>query len=160
MKKTIFSTLLVSCILCLTSCSSNDNSVQNRVGDTQSDYELSYAPEEYDYAPAYYVVESDDESECDDESVDLTADVTYYTTDGNIINISRDSYGNISGHDTNGNFYGGYSDEYGYTTMHDSNGNYTYSYTDDYGYTSGHDLNGNYYSGYTDDFGNTTITIY
>ena len=124
-------------------------------------------------------IEYDEEyDECED--IDLSAQVTYYTSDGNYIYVSRDEYGNISGYDINGNYISGYSDQfgnttihdingnyvysytdgYGNTTSHDMNGNYSYSYTDDYGNTSGHDMNGNYYSAYTDDFGYTTITSY
>ncbi|WP_305156511.1 hypothetical protein [uncultured Muribaculum sp.] len=63
---------------------------------------------------AYYY----DEEEHDGyEDIDLTASVNYYTSNGNLIYISRDSYGNISGHDMNGNFYSAYTDDYGNTTV-------------------------------------------
>ena len=55
MKKIIISTILASCILCFSSCSSNDTSTQNEVENSMSDYKLSYAPEEYDYTQTYYV---------------------------------------------------------------------------------------------------------
>lgn len=106
-------------------------------------------------------IECYDDVEYDEyEDVDLSAQVTYYTSEGNYIYVTRDEYGNISGHDMNGNYVYSYSDGYGNTTTHDMNGNYTYSYTDDYGNTTGHDMNGNYYSAYTDDFGYTTVTTY
>lgn len=153
MKNIIFT--ILSAIV-LVSCD-NHKAVDERYNDndfTFSDYYISELPEEDEisYSACY--------EEEEDENIDLTADVTYYTSDGNLIYFSRDCYGNISGHDLNGNFYGGYSDEYGNTTMHDYNGNYTYSHTDEYGYTTGHDLNGNFYSAYTDDFGNTTVNVY
>lgn len=148
--------LTILSVIVLASCS-NQKTVDER--DTNEDFTASYSylpdpVDEEEVAYSYYYGEENG------DDIDLIANVTYYTSDGNLIYISRDSYGNISGHDMNGNFYGGYSDEYGNTTMHDYNGNYTYSHTDEYGYTTGHDMNGNYYSAYTDDFGNTTITSY
>lgn len=156
------------------SCTSNKN-----------DYESAYneiVEIDSNGIPTYYASyedNGDDEFE-NDEEWDMSADITYYRSDGSMVYVTRDEYGNISGHDMNGNYISGYSDQYGNTTIHDMNGNYVYSYsdgygnttshdmngnymysyTDDYGYTTGHDLNGNYYSAYTDDFGYTTITTY
>lgn len=154
MKNLIFTILIV---IVLTSCGNQEKGNDSAYA-SECDSSHSYEPN-YGYASDgmtnYYCEEAEE-----DEDIDLTANVTYYTSDGNIIYINRDSYGNISGHDINGNFIGGYSDEYGNTTMHDYNGNYTYSHTDEYGYTTGHDMNGNFYSAYTDDFGNTTVNVY
>lgn len=159
-----------------TSCS------RNETAEVQSSNTAASMLLYYDSASLNYSVseeEGNDEfRECED--LDMSAQVTYYTSDGNYIYVSRDEYGNISGYDINGNYISGYSDQfgnttihdingnyvysytdgYGNTTSHDMNGNYSYSYTDDYGNTSGHDMNGNYYSAYTDDFGYTTITSY
>lgn len=74
----------------------------SRMSDLQEDDEVAYS---YDY---------DEEEE---DEIDLTANVTYYTSDGNFIYISRDSYGNISGHDMNGNYYSAYTDDFGNTTI-------------------------------------------
>lgn len=154
MKNIIFT--ILSAIV-LASCD-NHKAVDERSNYDEFTSSYSYNSEQPDVEDvAYYYAEEEDE---EDKDIDLTASVTYYTSDGNLIYINRDSYGNISGHDLNGNFYGGYSNEYGNTTMHDFNGNYTYSHTDEYGYTTGHDMNGNLYSAYTDDFGNTTVNVY
>ena len=70
-------------------------------------------------------IECYDDVEYDEyEDVDLSAQVTYYTSEGNYIYVTRDEYGNISGHDMNGNYISGHSDQYGNTTIHDMNGNY------------------------------------
>lgn len=161
-----------------TSCKDNEGNCTQPSNLTSSD---SYKD---DYNPVYYSIpyeyeEYEIESE-NNEDPDMSADYIYYQSDGGIVYITRDAYGNISGHDLNGNYISGYSDQYGNTTIHDMNGNYVYSttddygnttthdlngnyaysYTDDYGYTTGHNLNGNYYSAYTDDFGYTTVTTY
>lgn len=163
-------------LMALSSCSS-DNTELSTVDDCFQTFDgISSYSETRSLTEGYYYDE--DYDECED--IDMSAQVTYYTSDGNYIYISRDEYGNISGHDIDGNYIGGYSDQfgnttihdmngnyvysysdgYGNTTTHDMNGNYTYSYTDDYGNTTGHDMNGNYYSAYTDDFGYTTVTTY
>jgi hypothetical protein len=156
--KSLLITLLS--VIVLTSCGNQEKDNESCVASERNEsdsYVLNYSYDSEDFCSYYY----DDEEVFDcEEETDLTANVAYYTSDGNIIYINRDSCGNISGHDMNGNFYGGYSDYYGNTTMHDYSGNYTYSHTDEYGYTTVHDMNGNYYSAYTDDFGNTTITSY
>lgn len=160
----------------IASCSDNS--------ETSTSVESTAFVESEDIAVAgYFESYEDDEIEdydFEDEEIDMSAEMTYHTSNGNIIYVSRDAYGNISAHDLNGNYINGYSDQYGNTTLHDLNGNYvysytddygnttshdlngnySYSYTDDYGYTTGHDLNGNYYSAYTDDYGYTTITSY
>lgn len=153
--------LTILSVIVLVSCG-NQKAVNEQDTDENFNSSYSYISEGSDEEEVayYYYYDDEEDVEYDVEEIDLTANVTYYTSDGNFIYISRDSYGNISGHDMNGNFYGGYSDEYGNTTMHDYNGNYTYSHTDEFGYTTGHDMNGNYYSAYTDDLGNTTITSY
>lgn len=161
----------------ITSCTTKDNS------NCESSEHVSDDLYPY-FAPAYYASYGEDYSdgccEYEEEELDMSADITYYCSDGSIVYITRDEYGNISGHDLNGNYISGYSDSYGNTTTHDMNGNYVYSYsdgygnttshdmngnyiysyTDDDGNTTGHDMNGNYYSAYTDDFGYTTITTY
>ncbi len=177
MKAKIFThfTVLTLAVL-IVSCSGNSeaNSEETSTALVES--------EETAFADCFDSYEVDEVAYCDvdDEEVDMSVEITYYTADGNIIYVSRDAYGNISAHDLNGNYISGYSDQYGNTTLHDLNGNYvysytddygnttshdlngnySYSYTDDYGYTTGHDLNGNYYSAYTDDYGYTTITSY
>lgn len=138
-----------------TSCGSNSKTDTAECEEEYA-YEEADVYENIDDCPQYIYTSNIYE----EEEIDMTANITYYTSDGNVININRDSYGNISGHDINGNYISGYSDQYGNTSIHDINGNYTYSHTDEYGYTTGHDLNGNYYSAYTDDFGNTTVNIY
>lgn len=168
----------------ITSCSSNQSTNElSENGSVLDSQEVAMNEYYACYADIDEEEEDDDYVECafaGVEDVDMSADLTYYTSEGNIIYVIRDSYGNISGHDLNGNYISGYSDQYGYTsihdldgnyvysytddygytTTHDLNGNYSYSYTDDYGYTTGHDVNGNYYSAYTDDFGYTTINNY
>lgn len=173
---TKFSFIAIGLMMVMTSCGSDktEESAEYNYKNTFEDISLYSA-----ISPTSIECYDDEEyDECED--IDMSAQVTYYTSDGNYIYVSRDEYGNISGHDINGNYISGYSDQfgnttihdmngnyvysysggYGNTTTHDMNGNYTYSYTDDYGNTSGHDMNGNYYSAYTDDFGYTTITSY
>ena len=141
MNRNIFYTILTVSVLMLTSCgSSSDNSYNADVDTTENYDDLD---EEGIYAN-YYFANDDDENE-EEDYIDLSSRVTYFTDDGNMIYISRDSDGHISGHDLNGNFYSGYTDEYGYTSIHDMDGHYTYSHTDEYGYTTGHDLEGNFF---------------
>lgn len=178
MKARIFTHITVLTLATLiVSCSSNSESNIEEASTALVESEEIAAADCFD---SYYQVDEVTDYDLDEEDVDLSAEMTYHTTDGNIIYVSRDAYGNISAHDLNGNYISGYSDQYGNTTLHDLNGNYvysytddygnttshdlngnySYSYTDDYGYTTGHDLNGNYYSAYTDDYGYTTITSY
>lgn len=163
-------------LLAMSSCSS-DKKEASTANDSFKTFEEISSYSEVRSLPkeCYY---DEEYEECED--INMSGQITYYTSDGNCIYVTRDEYGNISGHDMNGNYISGYSDQYGNTTIHDMNGNYVYSYTDgygnttshdmngnygysytdDYGNTTGHDMNGNYYSAYTDDFGYTTITSY
>ncbi len=176
MKMTKITFITIALLMTFSSCSSGDKEA------SVSDDRNCSSEEILSYSEIYPLT-----TECDYyedyeeyEDIDLSAQATYYTSEGNCIYVTRDEYGNISGHDLNGNFISGYSDQYGNTTIHDMNGNYvysytdgygnttshdmdgnySYSYTDGYGNTTGHDINGNYYSAYTDDFGYTTITSY
>ena len=95
--------LTILSVIVLVSCG-NQKEVNER--DSNEDFNSSYSyisedSDEEEVAYSYYYDEVED-----DEEIDLTANITYYTSDGNFIYISRDSYGNISGHDMNGNFYG------------------------------------------------------
>lgn len=175
--KTLSLMVVVAILLVSTSCSNSDNIEKSTYTSTEFSQVCDYESGLYN---SYYDCECEDDYEEDVDGYDMSAAITYYQSDGGIVYISRDEYGNISGHDLNGNYISGYSDQYGYTTIHDMNGNYVYSYSDDYGNTTsydlngnyvysytdsygnttGHDLNGNYYSAYTDDFGYTTVTAY
>ena len=156
-KKLSLMTILVIGVIA-TSCNDNEGNCTQASDLTSSDsYKNDYNSDYYSTSYAYEEYEIESEN---NEDPDMSADCIYYQSDGGIVYITRDAYGNISGHDLNGNYTSGYSDQYGNTTTHDLNGNYAYSYTDDYGNTTGHDLNGNYYSAYTDDLGNITVTTY
>lgn len=173
MTKITFITFVL--LMALSSCGSDKKEVTKEDSFKQYEY-VSSSSEVYSFPSECYYNEEYGEY----EDIDMSAQLTYYTSDGNYVYVTRDEYGNISGHDMNGNYISGYSDQYGNTTIHDMNGNYvysysdgygnttthdmngnyTYSYTDDYGNTTGHDMNGNYYSAYTDDLGYTTVTTY
>ena len=149
---TKFPFIAIGLMMVMTSCGSDKT--EESVG---YNYENSFEDTPLHSAISSTFIEYCDEEEYDEcDDIDMPAQVTYYTSDGNYVYVTRDEYGNISGHDINGNYISGYSDQYGNTTIHDMNGNYIYSYTDSYGNTTTHDLNGNYTYSYTDDFGNTT----
>ena len=176
-KKLSLMTILVIGVIAI-SCNGNEDNSAQPLDLTYSDSNNDDYTSEYYSTPSEYE-EYEVESE-KNKDPDMSADYIFYQSDGGIVYVTRDAYGNISGHDLNGNYISGYSDQYGNTTIHDMNGNYVYSstddygnttthdmngnyaysYTDDYGNTTGHDLNGNYYSAYTDDFGYTTVTTY
>lgn len=168
---------VVGILIAVTSCSNIENGEKSAYTSDELSQLCDYESELY---YSYYDDGEENEYEDNDDEYNLAADITYYQSDGGIVYVTRDEFGNISGHDMNGNYISGYSDHYGNTTVHDMNGsyvysysdgygnttshdmngNYVYSYTDNYGNTTGHDLNGNHYSAYTDDFGYTTITTY
>ncbi|MDE6479602.1 MAG: hypothetical protein K2L45_04970 [Muribaculaceae bacterium] len=175
--KTLSLMAVVGILLISTSCSNSDNIEKSAYTFDEFSQGCDYESGHYN---SYYDCECEEDSEEDINRYDMSANITYYQSEGGIVYISRDEYGNISGHDLNGNYISGYSDQcgntiindmngnyvysysddYGNTATYDMNGNYAYSYTDSYGNTTGHDMNGNYYSAYTDDYGYTTVTTY